>query len=77
MTPGNLNYVFRRDFGCTPVELVHRERCRRAQELLTEHDLSVKEAGYAVGFSSPASFSRTFKKVFAIPPKEARKGSAC
>ena len=75
MTPGHLNHVFRRDFGCTPVELIHRERCRQAHQLLTEQDYSVKEAGYAVGFSSPAYFSRIYKKVFALAPKQARKAA--
>lgn len=75
MTPGHLNHIFRRDFGCTPVELVHHERCCLAHQLLTEQEYSVKEAGYAVGFSSPAYFSRIYKKVFAIAPKEARKAT--
>jgi AraC-like DNA-binding protein len=40
----------------------------RAHELLLKHELNVSEVAYEVGFSSLASFSRSFKKKFGISP---------
>lgn len=56
------------------MDLLRRFRVQKAQELLLNNpDLSVKEAGFRVGFKDPAHFSRTFTKVIGFPPSEVRR----
>lgn len=67
LTPEHINYIFKQETGMTPTEVINRERCIRAHQLLT-NGMSVKEAAYAVGFKDPQFFSRIFKKYFQVPP---------
>jgi len=65
---------FRRRFaqqvGMSPSEYQIRERLSRAAGLLRE--CSVKETASQLGYSDPFVFSRQFKKLFGVPPKEFR-----
>jgi AraC-like DNA-binding protein len=45
-------------------------RLKKAQELLKNSDMTIAEVGFAVGFSSPAYFSTSFKAKFKISPSE-------
>jgi len=55
------------------MDLLRRYRLQRAYEMLLKNpDLSVKEAGFQVGFKDPAHFSKSFTKVLGFPPSEAR-----
>lgn len=49
-------------------------RLRRGRTLLQNTDLSVAEIAYAVGFTDPAYFSRSFSAEFGIAPTAFRKG---
>jgi len=48
-------------------------RLRRGRALLQTSDLAVSEIAYAVGFTDPAYFSRTFSTEFGIAPTAIRK----
>lgn len=62
-------------FGTTIFGYVRDQRLMMARVLLTEHGLSAAEAGYRVGFSSPAAFSAAFRRRFGRPPgQEAGRG---
>ena len=62
--------LFRAEFGMTPLEYRDRLLLRRAVSLLSEGDLSVSEAAFAVGFENAAYFSRFFKKHMGLSPIE-------
>jgi two-component system response regulator YesN len=47
----------------------------RAQELLKDGSLSIKEICAAVGYADPNYFSRTFKKNVGVTPTVYREGS--
>ena len=47
-------------------------RLETAVKLIKEEKLSIAEAAYASGFSSPSHFSRVFKKVYGKTPSELR-----
>jgi len=72
MTPEHVNYLFKKALNTTPTEVINRERCIRAYELLNRHGLSVKETAYEVGFNDPAYFSRVFRALMYQPPNEVK-----
>jgi len=47
-------------------------RIDRASRALRESGKTVEEIGYDCGFESPAYFSRAFKKIIGLPPKQYR-----
>ncbi|MFD3484160.1 helix-turn-helix domain-containing protein [Streptomyces sp. NPDC058665] len=65
--------TFRATFGETPHRYLQRRRVERAMFLLRETDRAVTDICYEVGFSSPATFSRTFRDIVGRPPRTYRK----
>ena len=62
--------LFRRYQGQSPYQyLLHRKMAMAAELLMDPHTL-VKEAAGLVGFADPYHFSRCFKKVHRVSPKE-------
>ena len=58
-------------------ELGWDPRLAKARDWLTAsdpRDISISEIAYGVGFKSPAHFSRMFKRVFKVNPREFRGG---
>ena len=49
-------------------EIIRRERLEKAKTMLQTSDLSVSEIAYAVGFSSPAYFTKCYKDYFGKSP---------
>jgi signal transduction histidine kinase/ligand-binding sensor domain-containing protein/DNA-binding response OmpR family regulator len=45
-------------------------RLLRARKMIEEKQATISEIAYSVGFSSPAYFTRCFKKEFGFPPSE-------
>jgi AraC-like DNA-binding protein len=60
--------AFTHEFGIAPNQLIIRERLKLSKQLMVQEKLSVKEAGYAAGFSDPNYFVRTFRKNEGITP---------
>ena len=50
------------------------QRVARAQELLEDDALSIKEVAYALGYSGVAHFSRQFKQTVGVTPTAWRQG---
>lgn len=59
--------------GKTPSQFIRSVRLRRGRELLTDPARNVSEIAYAVGFSDPNYFSRTFNDEFGCNPTDWRK----
>lgn len=72
LTPEHVNWLFKKELGISPGEYLIRERTRKAFFLLQENRVSVKEIAYATGFNDPFHFSKTFKKLYGIPPAKVR-----
>ncbi|WP_257669778.1 helix-turn-helix domain-containing protein [Parapedobacter tibetensis] len=60
---------FKRLTGKSPNQYHLDLRLDKAEELLKNTNLSVKEIGYHTGFDSPYYFSRAFKGKFGVSPK--------
>lgn len=61
--------------GTSFSELVWQQRLEKARTWLSAtdpRDISISEIAYGVGFKSPAHFSRMFKRVFKVNPREFR-----
>ncbi|MFC4598724.1 helix-turn-helix domain-containing protein [Cohnella hongkongensis] len=68
-----LSRLFKEEFGLKFVDFLIDLRIRQARKQLTETNDSVQEIAERLGYSSPISFARTFKKVVGVPPGDYRK----
>ncbi len=58
--------------GQTPSTFIRSIRLEKGKQLLTETKLTISEIAYAVGFSNPSYFSRTFHTAFGRSPSDFR-----
>ena len=63
-----LQLNFKRAFGTTIFGYIRARRLEMARVLITEHKLGSAQAGYRVGFSSPAAFTAAYRRFFGYPP---------
>jgi AraC-like DNA-binding protein len=75
MCRSKLHQCFRMVYGITPFDYLRNRRLETAMLYLTERGMNVTEASYAVGYSSPSYFTRSFTKYFGHPPSQCRKVS--
>lgn len=61
--------------GQTLVEFVRGFRLKRAAHLICEHEVTVNEACYKVGFSDRKYFGQVFKKKFGVSPVNYKKAN--
>ena len=65
--------IFRQSTGKTPQRFIMNYRMIKAAELLAATDMPVNEVGASVGYDNPLHFSRAFKTIYNISPREWRK----
>ena len=68
-----LSKIFRETYGTTINNYLISKRITRAKQLLRFTDMTVDEIGVAVGMTDANYFSRMFRKVEGISPREYRK----
>lgn len=59
--------------GKTPSEFIRLVRLRHAELLVKKSQLTVSEIAYKVGFSSPRTFTRSYKELFGYLPSQLKK----
>lgn len=64
--------VFKRATGRSPYKHLLFRRVARAQTLIAQSPLSLREIGQTSGFSSPAHFSSSFRRETGLSPKRYR-----
>ena len=64
--------IFRNTVGQSPQEFLMNYRMIKATELLKLTSLSIADIGSAVGYENQLHFSRAFKNVYGISPREWR-----
>ena len=63
---------FKSEFGITVMEYVMQKRMQKAERLLENRELSVRNVSEACGFSNVECFSRNFKNKYGVSPREWR-----
>ena len=70
---GQLERLFKAEFGIGPAEYYRRFTLEKARDLLTHSKMPVREVGLACGYQSFSSFVRAYRAVFGTTPGKARK----
>ncbi|WP_338554324.1 helix-turn-helix domain-containing protein [Paenibacillus sp. KS-LC4] len=65
--------VFKRRFGCSPMEYLMQTRINRAKFLLTETDTPLRSLAEKVGYTDIYYFNRLFKKLTGVTPTQFKK----
>lgn len=66
--------LFKTETGVSPVDYINRRRISRAESLLTNRRMSIKDVAYSVGYTDQMYFSRVFKRLSGKTPTEFRNG---
>lgn len=69
----SLRHRFRKAFGLSPRAMMLRLRMQRAQTLLLDGRMSVKEVAFSVGYYRQHEFARAFRKAFGVAPSQWRR----
>jgi AraC-like DNA-binding protein len=71
--PFHLARQFVKSMGMPPMHYLARWRAERAAGLLAATDAPIAAVGAAVGWADPSQFSRRFRAVFGVSPREFRR----
>jgi len=72
MNSDYLSHIFKKSTGMSLSSYLTQKKILKAKELLRGKDYNIKEISYALGFSSPNTFYKIFKKNTGISPREYR-----
>lgn len=68
----SLQRLFKSEYGVGIAEFVRHERLKQANLALQNDGISIAEAAFRAGYSSPANFATAFRRAFGIVPTQAR-----
>jgi AraC-like DNA-binding protein len=72
MSVSHFRRVFTAAFGASPIAWLRRERISQAKRRLAETDDAISQIGEQVGYADRFFFSRDFKQVTGLTPKQFR-----
>ena len=67
-----LTSIFQNNLNMSPQKFLIKFRITKAAELLYNTDLPIGNIAYSCGYSDPLAFSKAFKKIKGVSPKEYR-----
>ncbi len=73
MSTSTLNRWFKQSTGLSPIEFHIHKRIAKACTLIQERGLSMSQISESCGFKDPNYFSRQFRKVMGMSPKQYQK----
>lgn len=73
ISPYHFHRIFRHAIGIPPAYFLSALRFQSAKRLLVETDEKIIDVCFEVGFSSVGTFSRRFKELVGVSPKDLRK----
>lgn len=68
LSVSRFKHLFKEETGIPPAEYIIRRKVEKAQAMIEEQELSIKNIAYDLGFSSPAYFSTVFKQYIGYSP---------
>jgi two-component system response regulator YesN len=72
MSPQYLSRIFKEEVGMNFIDYVTSKRISYAKKLLENRDKSIRDIAIESGYSDPSYFSKIFKKIVGLTPKEYR-----
>ncbi len=72
MSESNFYAVFKKHIGASPIAYLNHYRLSVAVDKLTQTDRTISEISYSVGINDPLYFSKLFKRIYGMTPKEYR-----
>ncbi|MFP3090646.1 helix-turn-helix domain-containing protein [Treponema sp. TIM-1] len=70
VSPAYLSRLFSEHFKINFIDYITERRIERAEKLIRESGMNMKEIAFAVGYQDPNYFSKIFKKVLGMPPTQ-------
>ena len=74
--PDYLSRIYRKVYGCTLTDAIHRRRVQVACDYLMDSSLSIEQIALKCGFSDPDYFRRIFRRCTQVSPGDYRKAYA-
>jgi two-component system response regulator YesN len=72
LSVSRLAHLFKEQMGMTPIDYVTTVRIEQAKDLLLGTDQSCTEVGFQVGYNQASYFTRTFKSLVGMTPRQFR-----
>lgn len=76
VTPAHLNVLCREIVGESALGLIHQRRLLEAKRMLVYTSMTISTVSDALGFSDPAYFTRFFRRLAGVSPREFRRQAA-
>lgn len=73
LSPIYISKMFKEKLGINYIDFLTECRIEKAKKLLNDPERSLKEITFEVGYHEPNYFSKVFKKMCGVSPKEYRK----
>ena len=73
MSETHFRRVFQQRMNMTPVEYVNFVRVKKACELIDKTDISMEDVAEKVGFVTPSTFNRNFRRIIGTSPYQWKK----
>jgi AraC family transcriptional regulator len=70
LSPWHFTHLFKAETSQSPMQYLKHMRMKQAEQMLAETLLSLKEVVAAVGLSDRSHFSREFKRLHGLSPRE-------
>jgi AraC-type DNA-binding domain-containing proteins len=73
MSETHFRRVFQEKMNMTPIEYVNFVRIKKACELIDKTDISMEDVAEKVGFITPSTFNRNFRRIIGTSPYQWKK----
>jgi AraC family transcriptional regulator len=70
LAPARLSRMFKRQYGCTPTEMLRDERVAQAAALIRQRRFCLKDIAGRCGFYDQSHFSNIFRRVMGMTPRQ-------
>lgn len=70
ISPHYFSKIFKDELAVNFIDFLTGQRMEQAKKLLKQNEFTIKYIAYSVGYNDPNYFSRLFKKVVGMSPKE-------